>query len=43
MYRVIILRSAEKDLEKLPANIVKRIFPAMEKLSENPRPAGSKN
>lgn len=42
MYRVIILRSAEKDLEKLPANVVKRIFPALEKLSENPRPAGSK-
>jgi mRNA interferase RelE/StbE len=42
MYKVIVIRSAEKELEKLPASIVKRIFPAMEKLSENPRPSGSK-
>lgn len=42
MYEVIVLRSAEKDLERLPASAVKKIFPVMEKLAENPRPAGSK-
>ena len=42
MYKVIVLRSAEKDLSKLPSQVVKKIFPALEKLAENPRPAGSK-
>lgn len=42
MYKVIVLRSAEKDLSKLPNQVLKKIFPALEKLGSNPRPAGSK-
>jgi mRNA interferase RelE/StbE len=42
MYKVIVLRSAEKDLSRLPSHVVKRIFPALENLAINPRPAGSK-
>lgn len=42
MYTVIVVRSAEKDLSRLPAQIVKKIFPSLEKLALNPRPAGSK-
>ena len=40
-YAVIFSSSAAKELQKLPANVTKRIFPAIEKLGDNPRPSGS--
>lgn len=42
MYRISFRKSAEKEFEKLPSTFVKRISPAIDKLSENPRPPGSK-
>ncbi len=42
MYKVIVIRSAEKELEKLPTRTVRKIFGALEDLSQNPRPVGSK-
>jgi mRNA interferase RelE/StbE len=42
MYQVIIVRSAEKDIERLSSTVIKRIFPVLENLAVKPRPAGSK-
>ncbi|HCZ36877.1 MAG TPA: type II toxin-antitoxin system mRNA interferase toxin, RelE/StbE family [Cytophagales bacterium] len=42
MYLIRIKRSAEKELAKLPIQIVKRIVKAIDGLSENPRPSGCK-
>ena len=41
-YQVSFTATAEKELAALPANIVARIFPRIERLAENPRPAGCK-
>lgn len=41
-YSVAFASSAAKELEKLPAQLVTRIVPHLEKLSSNPRPSGSK-
>lgn len=41
-YSVTFARSARKELESLPTTVVRRIFPKIESLSENPRPAGCK-
>ena len=35
-------KSAEKELERLPIHAIKRISKAIDALTENPRPAGSK-
>ena len=35
-------RDAEKELNRLSSTIVKRIFPAIKSLAENPRPRGCK-
>jgi mRNA-degrading endonuclease RelE of RelBE toxin-antitoxin system len=43
MYRVIVSRSAEKEMERLPLSVSKRVDTAIFKLRENPRPPGSKN
>lgn len=41
-YAVTFSRSARKQLEKLPASLVERIFPKIESLASNSRPAGCK-
>lgn len=42
MYRVIVERSAEKDLKKLSSEIRARAAAAILTLAKNPRPAGSR-
>lgn len=42
MYKITFKKSAEKEIQKLPSSIVTRIVPAIEGLSKNPRPTGSK-
>ena len=42
MYKVIVSKSASKELAELPTQIVNRIIPAIKRLGENPRPAGCK-
>ena len=42
MYRVIVERSAEKDLKKLASEIRSRTAVAILALAKNPRPAGSR-
>ena len=41
-YRVLLTSSAERELKKLPANIVARIISRLESLAYDPRPAGCK-
>ena len=41
-YRVLLTSSAERELKKLPANIVARIISRLESLAHDPRPAGCK-
>ncbi len=42
MYSITIKKSAAKELEHLPGNIIKKITQEIYHLAENPRPAGSK-
>jgi mRNA interferase RelE/StbE len=42
MYVVIFKKSAEKELERLPTQVIRRIGKAIDTLTENPRPSGSK-
>jgi mRNA interferase RelE/StbE len=42
VYTVRYSRSAEKDVQRLPAEIVERVQAAVRPLAENPRPRGSK-
>jgi mRNA interferase RelE/StbE len=42
MYKIIIKKSAAKELERLPNKIVQQITPAIFSLADNPRPAGCK-
>jgi mRNA interferase RelE/StbE len=39
-YTITFAQSARKDLERLSASIVNRVFPKIEALAQNPRPAG---
>ena len=41
-YAVEVKPSARKELERLPAMIIERIFPKMEALGSEPRPSGCK-
>ncbi len=41
-YNVVFSKRAEKDIEKLPAQVVEKIIPAIISLEENPRPVGCK-
>lgn len=41
-YRIVLARSAGRELEKLPAGVVERIFPKIEALAAQPRPPGCK-
>ena len=42
MYRVLVERSAEKDLKRLPANVRGRVEDALRNLANDPRPIGSR-
>lgn len=39
-YRIYILRSAQRELAKLPSPVYERVRDAILELSENPRPVG---
>lgn len=41
-YRVIVSRSAEKELQKLPGQVIAKIITALQSLMVNPRPNGCK-
>jgi mRNA interferase RelE/StbE len=41
-YSVELKASARKELERLPGKVIERIFPKMEALGAEPRPAGCK-
>jgi mRNA interferase RelE/StbE len=41
-YHVALTASAEKELKKLPAQLIARIVPRLENLASNPRPPGCK-
>jgi mRNA interferase RelE/StbE len=40
MYRVLLERTAEKDLSRLSAQIHDRVIAAIQALAQNPRPSG---
>jgi mRNA interferase RelE/StbE len=42
MYKVVVLKSAEKELMKLPIKVQLKIIEAIDELAENPRPFGYK-
>jgi mRNA interferase RelE/StbE len=42
MYQVVVERSAEKDLKRLPFQIRSRVATALRSLAKNPRPSGSR-
>ena len=42
MYRVIVERSAEKDLRRLPLDMRFRVADALRSLADDPRPVGSR-
>lgn len=39
-YQVLLMRSAERDMRKLPADAYARVLDALKSLAENPRPPG---
>jgi mRNA-degrading endonuclease RelE of RelBE toxin-antitoxin system len=41
-YTITFARSAEREIEALPATVVARIFPKIEALASEPRPHGAK-
>jgi mRNA interferase RelE/StbE len=41
-YRIALTSSAEKELSRLPSQVVARIFPKIEGLAVEPRPHGCK-
>jgi mRNA interferase RelE/StbE len=41
-YRVELKPVALKELDKLPDSLVARVYPRLEELAKNPRPAGCK-
>ena len=41
-YFVAFASSAEKELKKLPAQLIARLVPRLESLASNPRPSGCK-
>ena len=40
MYKVVLKKSAEKEIEKLPSAIIKKLSPVIDGLALNPRPRG---
>jgi mRNA interferase RelE/StbE len=41
-YQVVLSKTAEKELERLPAQVISKIIPVLESLENNPRPSGCK-
>ena len=41
-FRVIILKTAEKSLERLHSDVQRRVYQALVSLEDNPRPSGIK-
>ena len=41
-YKVVLSKTAEKDLYKLPSQIISKIIPVLQSLENNPRPVGCK-
>jgi mRNA interferase RelE/StbE len=41
-YQVVFAASAERELKRLPGNVIGRILPRLEGLASNPRPPGCK-
>jgi mRNA interferase RelE/StbE len=41
-YRIALTSSAEKEISRLPSQVVARIFPKIESLAVKPRPHGCK-
>jgi mRNA interferase RelE/StbE len=39
-YRIKVSNAARKDIERLPANIQRRVLQAIDKLRNDPRPSG---
>ncbi len=42
MYQVFISNSAEKDMDKLPMAVLKKVGKVIDNLAQDPRPAGCK-
>ena len=42
MYSIVLKKSAQKELSKLPTTIVKKIAAVIDDLASNPRPVGAK-
>jgi mRNA interferase RelE/StbE len=42
MYKVVVSKSANKELHELPAHAVNRIISSIKKLADDPHPPGSK-
>ena len=40
-YRIIIAKSVQKQIDKLPNSVRDRAIPKLQALSDNPRPAGA--
>jgi mRNA-degrading endonuclease RelE of RelBE toxin-antitoxin system len=43
MYQVVVSKSAEKELIKLPTSVIKKIVPVLQSLAENPDQLDAKN
>lgn len=41
-YKVIIKRTAQKEIKSLPKSVIKRVVIKIQDLANNPRPSGSK-
>ncbi|MBL7697596.1 MAG: type II toxin-antitoxin system RelE/ParE family toxin [Chitinophagaceae bacterium] len=41
-YRVVLTQTAEKELRRLPSQVIEKIVTVLRSLEENPRPAGCK-
>lgn len=42
MYRIVVSHSAEKEMDRLPVSVNRRMGVVINSLSNNPRPRGSK-
>ena len=42
MYKVIVSKTASKELADLPTKVVNHIIPAIKRLEDDPRPSGCK-
>lgn len=41
-YKIIIKKSAQKEIKALPKNVIKRVLVKIKQLEHDPRPSGSK-